>query len=110
MTYVCFCVSFSSLLVFNICIHANWSLDSLKNVTSPERSLSEKKVFFKSLLIFSIFSVFVIVCFLSLFGAKNRHTSPTSSESAKYLVIVSVLGEKLGLCWELEFGAQDAKT
>ena len=76
MTYVCFCVSFSSLLVCTICIHANWSLDFLKNVTSPEKLkvLYQKKVFFKSLLIFSIFSVFVIVCFLSLFGAKNRHT------------------------------------
>ena len=74
-----------------------------------ESSLSEKKVFFKSLLIFSFFSVFVIVCFLSLFGAKKRHTSPTSSESAKYLVIISVLGEKLGLCWELQFALKDAK-
>ena len=37
MTYVCFCVSFSSLLVCTICIHANWSLDFLKNVTSLEK-------------------------------------------------------------------------
>ena len=64
MTYVCFSVSFSSLLVCTICIYANWSLDMVKNVILPEKigtSLSEKKVFSKSLLIFSIFCVFVIV-------------------------------------------------
>ena len=111
MTYVCFSVSFSSLLVCTICIYSNWSLGLVKNVILPEKlNFSiRKKVFFKSLLIFSIFSVFVIVCFLSLFGAKNKHTSPTSSESAKDLVRKSDLEEKLDLCWKSQFPVQDAK-
>ena len=52
MTYVCFSVSFSSLLVCTICIYAIWSIDLVINVILPEKietSLSEKKVFFKSL-------------------------------------------------------------
>ena len=55
-------------------------------------------------------NVFVNVCFFSLFGAKHKHTSPTSSEYAKDLVRISVLEERLNLCWKLQFGAQDAKT
>ena len=44
----------------------------------------------------------VNVRFFSLFGAKHNHTSPTSSESAKELVRISVLAEKLDLWWKLQ--------
>ena len=37
MTYVCFSVSFSSLLVSTICIYSNWSLGLVKNVILPEK-------------------------------------------------------------------------
>ena len=47
--------------------------------------------------------------FYSLFSAKRNHTSPTSSESAKDLVRISVLEEKLDFCGKLQFGAQDSK-
>ena len=42
-------------------------------------------------------------CFFSLFGAKSKHTGPNSSESAKDLVRISVLEEKLELWWKLQF-------
>ena len=48
-------------------------------------------------------SVFVIFCFFSIFGTKRKHTSPTSSESAKDVVRISVLEEKLDLWWKLQF-------
>ena len=54
-------------------------------------------------------NILVNVCFSSLFGAKRNYTSPTSSESAKDLARKSVLEEKLDFCWNLQFGAQDAK-
>ena len=54
-------------------------------------------------------NILVNVCFASLFGAKRNYTSPTSSESAKDLARKSVLEEKLDFCWNLQFGAQDAK-
>ena len=37
MTYVCFFVGFSSVLVSKICIYSNWSLDLVKNVNLPEK-------------------------------------------------------------------------
>ena len=55
-------------------------------------------------------NVFVNVCFFSLFGEKHKHTSPSSSESAKDLVRISVLEEKLDLWWKSQFPVQDAKT
>ena len=55
----------------------------------------------------SIFSL--MFAFFSLFGAKHSYTSPTSSESAKELVRIVVLEEKLDLWWKLQFRAQDAK-
>ena len=54
-------------------------------------------------------NILVNVCFASLFGAKRNYTSPTGSESAKDLARKSVLEEKLDFCWNLQFGAQDAK-
>ena len=48
-------------------------------------------------------NVFVNVCFFSVFGKKRKHTRPTNSESAKDLVRISVLEEKLGLWWKLQF-------
>ena len=54
-------------------------------------------------------NILVNVCFSSLFGAKRNHTSPTSSESAKDLVRISVLEGKFDCWWKMQFGAQDAK-
>ena len=54
-------------------------------------------------------NVFVNVRFFSVFGAQRKHSSPASSESAKDLVRISVLEEKLDLRRKLQFGAQDAK-
>ena len=48
--------------------------------------------------------------FLLIFGAKRKHTGPTSSESAKDLVRIIVLAEKLDLWWKLQFAALDAKN
>ena len=39
--------------------------------------------------------VFVNFCFFSVFGTKRKHTGLTSSESAKELVRIGVLKEKL---------------
>ena len=47
--------------------------------------------------------------FFSLFGAKRNYNSPTGSESAKDLVRISVLDEKLDLWWKSQFPVQDAK-
>ena len=41
--------------------------------------------------------------FFSLFGAKRKHTSPTSSEFAKELVRINVFEEKLEMWWKLQF-------
>ena len=41
--------------------------------------------------------------FFSIFGTKLKHTGPTNSESAKDLVRISVLEEKLDLCWKFQF-------
>ena len=92
MTHVCFSVCFSSLLVCTICLYSNWSLCLVKNVILPEKL---------KLLIFSFFSVFVIVCFLSTFGAKNKHTSPTSSESAKIFGHNKSFGRKVWFVVEI---------
>ena len=54
-------------------------------------------------------NILVNVCFSSLFGAKRNYTSPTNSESAKDLVRISLLEEKLDIWGKLQFGAQDAK-
>ena len=54
-------------------------------------------------------NVFVNVCFFSIFGTKRQLTSPSSCDSAKELVKISVLEEKLDLWWKLQFGSQDAK-
>ena len=54
-------------------------------------------------------NVFVTFCFFSIFGTKRKHTGLTNSESAKDLVRISVLEEKLDLWWKLQFAAQDAK-
>ena len=51
----------------------------------------------------------LLFAFCRFLVQKTDIPSPTSSESAKYLVIISVLGEKLGLCWELQFALKDAK-
>ena len=51
----------------------------------------------------------LIFAFFSLLGAKPKNTSPTSSESAKELVKISVLEEKLDFWVKLQFGAQDSK-
>ena len=56
----------------------------------------------------SVFSLFF--CFFSIFCIKRKHTGLTNSESAKELVRISVLEEKLDLWWKLQFSAQDAKT
>ena len=53
-------------------------------------------------------NVFVNFYFFLLFGAKHKHTNPTSSKSAKDLVRISVLDEKLDLWWKLQFAAKDA--
>ena len=42
-------------------------------------------------------SVFVKFCFLSVFGAKRKHTRLINSENSKELVRISVLEEKLDL-------------
>ena len=55
-------------------------------------------------------SDFVILCFFLIFGTKRKHTVLSNSESAKDLVRISVLEEKLDLWWKLQFAAQDAKT
>ena len=54
-------------------------------------------------------NVFVNVCFFAVFGKKRKHTSPTSSESAIHWVRITVLEEKLDLCWKSQFPVQDAK-
>ena len=54
-------------------------------------------------------SIFVNVCFFSIFGTKRKHTGLSNSEYAKELVRISVLDEKLDLWWKLQFAAQDAK-
>ena len=56
----------------------------------------------------SMFSL--IFAFSRIFGAKRKHNSPVSSESAKDLVRISVLAEKLDSWCKLLFAAQDAKT
>ena len=48
--------------------------------------------------------------FFWISGIKRQHTGLTNSESAKELVRISVLEEKLYLLWKLQFAAQDAKT
>ena len=48
-------------------------------------------------------NAFVNVCFFSVFGPKCKHTSPKNSESARDLVRISVLEEKLSLWWKLQF-------
>ena len=53
-------------------------------------------------------NVFVKVCFFSLFGVKRKHTSPTNSESAKVLIRINVLEEKLDLWWKSQFPVKDA--
>ena len=54
-------------------------------------------------------SVFLNFCFFSIFGTKRKLTFLTNCEYAKDLVRISVLVEKLDLCWKLQFVAQDAK-
>ena len=49
----------------------------------------------------SMFSL--MFAFFSLFGKKHKNISPTSFESAKDMVRISVLEEKLGLWWKLQF-------
>ena len=50
-----------------------------------------------------------IFAFFSLFGTIRKHTSPTNFESAKDLVRISVLEEKLDLGWKSQFPVKDAK-
>ena len=57
-------------------------------------AVKDAKIFRTSL------DVFVNV-FFSIFGTKHKQTSPTSSESAKDLLRMSVLEEKLCLWWKL---------
>ena len=45
-------------------------------------------------------SDFVIFCFFLIFGTKRKHTGLSNSESAKELVRIRVLAEKLDLCLE----------
>ena len=49
----------------------------------------------------SMFSLMFV--FFSVFGTKRKDTSPTSLVSAKDLVRISVLAEKLDLWWKLQF-------
>ena len=48
-------------------------------------------------------NIFVNVCFLSVLDTKRKHTSPSNSEYAEELVRITVLEEKLDLCWKLQF-------
>ena len=54
----------------------------------------------------SMFSLMFV--FFSVFGTKRKHTRPTSSESAKNLIRIGVLEEKLDLWWKSQFPVQDA--
>ena len=60
------------------------------------KTLNASFFFYKVLLFFEQ-NVFLIFCFLSNFGTKRKHTGLTNSESAKDLVRISVLEEKLDL-------------
>ena len=46
--------------------------------------------------------ILVNICFFSLFGAKRKHISPTSFESAKNFVRISALEEQLDLWGKLQ--------
>ena len=71
MTYVCFSVSFSNLLVCTICIYSNWSLGLVKNVILPEKLklLYQKKSLLQkssNFLVFLVYSLLFVFCRFSV--------------------------------------------